>query len=52
MYLKRKLLMWINQTYLLNLHKQTDNEIEKLRPFAEENQVPIVDKLSLDMIKQ
>src|SRR5699024_4257917 len=53
MYLKKEVIdVDKNQTYLLNLHKQTDNEIEKLRPFAEENQVPIVDKLSLDMIKQ
>ena len=41
-----------NQIYLLNLHKQLDNEIEKLRPFAKANKVPIVDKLTLDMIKQ
>ncbi|WP_432724533.1 O-methyltransferase [Staphylococcus equorum] len=41
-----------NQLYLLNLHKQTDKDIESLRTYAEENQVPIVDKLTLEMIKQ
>lgn len=41
-----------NQLYLLNLHKQTDKNIESLRTYAEENQVPIVDKLTLEMIKQ
>jgi len=41
-----------NQLYLLNLHKQNDKDIESLRTYAEENQVPIVDKLTLEMIKQ
>ncbi|MEP9852157.1 O-methyltransferase [Staphylococcus aureus] len=41
-----------NQLYLLNLHEQSDNYIESLRTYAEEHQVPIVDKLTLDMIKQ
>ncbi|PHK49699.1 O-methyltransferase [Staphylococcus edaphicus] len=41
-----------NQSYLLNLHTQTDVNIEALRTYAEANKVPIVDKLTLDMIKQ
>lgn len=41
-----------NQSYLLNLHEQLDNNIEELRFYAEEHAVPIVDKLTLDMIKQ
>ncbi|PKI05534.1 methyltransferase [Staphylococcus xylosus] len=41
-----------NQSYLLKLHKQTDENIETLRMFAEENSVPIVDRLTLEMIKQ
>lgn len=41
-----------NESYLLNLHKQRDNDIESLRTYAEEHQVPIVDRLTLDMIKQ
>ena len=38
--------------YLLELHKQTDSRIESLRSYAEQNNVPIVDRLTLDMIKQ
>ncbi|SCS26092.1 O-methyltransferase [Staphylococcus caeli] len=41
-----------NESYLLNLHKHTDNDIESLRAYAEMHQVPIVDRLTLDMIKQ
>ena len=41
-----------NQKYLTQLHQSIDTEIEELRVYAEENQVPIVDKLALDMIKQ
>lgn len=41
-----------NQLYLLELHKQTDSRIESLRSYAEQNNVPIVDRLTLDMIKQ
>ena len=41
-----------NQNYLLELLKHNDNEIESLRPYAEDNHVPIVDKLTLELIKQ
>ena len=49
---KEVLKMDNNQSYLLNLHKQTDETIESLRPYAEANNVPIVDSLTLEMIKQ
>lgn len=49
---KEVLKMDNNQSYLLNLHKQTDETIESLRPYAEANNVPIVDRLTLEMIKQ
>ena len=38
--------------YLLDKHRKTDNKIETLREYAEQNAVPIVDRLSLEMIKQ
>ncbi|WP_437272652.1 O-methyltransferase [Staphylococcus succinus] len=41
-----------NQLYLLKLHEQTDGNIESLRAYAEENHVPIVDRITLEMIKQ
>lgn len=41
-----------NQLYLLKLHEQTDANIESLRAYAEENHVPIVDRITLEMIKQ
>ena len=41
-----------NQSYLLELHKENDIAIEQLRPYALEHHVPIVDRLTLDMIKQ
>ena len=41
-----------NQKYLTQLHQSIDTEIEELRVYAEENQVPIVDKLTLDLIRQ
>lgn len=41
-----------NQQYLLDIHRKTDNKIETLREYAEQNAVPIVDRLSLEMIKQ
>ncbi|MBB2508036.1 putative O-methyltransferase [Staphylococcus cohnii subsp. cohnii] len=41
-----------NQSYLLELHKENDIVIEQLRPYAVEHHVPIVDRLTLDMIKQ
>ncbi len=41
-----------NQSYLLELHKQNAEPIEMLRQYAEANQVPIVDRLTLEMIKQ
>ena len=44
--------MDLNQNYLTQLHQKLDTNIETLRPYAEDNQVPIVDKLTLDMIKQ
>ena len=43
--------MEANQQYLLDKHRKTDNKIETLREYAE-NAVPIVDRLSLEMIKQ
>ncbi|WP_415426052.1 O-methyltransferase [Staphylococcus borealis] len=44
--------MEANQQYLLEIQSKTDNQIELLRSYAEENAVPIVDRLSLEMIKQ
>lgn len=44
--------MEANQQYLLDIHRKTDNKIETLREYAEQNVVPIVDRLSLEMIKQ
>ena len=41
-----------NQKYLAQLHQSIDTEIEELRVYAEENQVHIVDKLTLDLIRQ
>ena len=40
-----------NQKYLTQLHQSIDTEIEELRVYAEENQVHIVDKLTLDLIR-
>ncbi|PTF07643.1 methyltransferase [Staphylococcus cohnii] len=34
------------------MHKENDIAIEQLRPYAVEHHVPIVDRLTLDMIKQ
>ena len=36
----------------MDKHRKTDNKIETLREYAEQNAVPIVDRLSLEMIKQ
>lgn len=44
--------MEANQQYLLDKHRKTDNKIETLREYAKQNAVPIVDRLSLEMIKQ
>ncbi|MEQ6086234.1 O-methyltransferase [Staphylococcus saccharolyticus] len=44
--------MNLNQNYLTQLHQSLDTEIENLRDDAESNQVPIVDKLTLDLLKQ
>lgn len=41
-----------NQAYLLNLLDYNSNNIEELRAYAEENEVPIVDRMTLEMIKQ
>lgn len=41
-----------NQAYLLNLLDYNSNNIEELRTYAEENEVPIVDRMTLEMIKQ
>ncbi|MBF7016955.1 O-methyltransferase [Staphylococcus durrellii] len=41
-----------NQTYLLNLLNHNSINIENLRTFAEKNSVPIVDRMTLEMIKQ
>ncbi|AMG60536.1 O-methyltransferase [Staphylococcus lugdunensis] len=41
-----------NERYLVDLHKHLDNPIERLRPYAIEHAVPIVDRLTLDLIKQ
>ncbi|EHS03324.1 hypothetical protein SEVCU139_0254 [Staphylococcus lugdunensis VCU139] len=39
-----------NERYLVDLHKHLDNPIERLRPYAIEHAVPIVDRLTLDLI--
>ncbi|PNZ70437.1 O-methyltransferase [Staphylococcus croceilyticus] len=44
--------MEANQQYLLEIHEKTDNHIEKLRAYAEEHAVPIIDRLSLELVKQ
>lgn len=41
-----------NQAYLLNLLDYNSTNIEELRAYAEENDVPIVDRMTLEMIKQ
>lgn len=41
-----------NHSYILNLHKTNDNHIEALREYAVNHQVPIVDRNTLEMIKQ
>lgn len=41
-----------NENYLVNLSKQHQNDIDQLRPFATEHDVPIMHPLSLDMVKQ
>ena len=41
-----------NQEYLLELMQHNNNDIESLRTYAEENRIPIVDKMSLEAIKQ
>ena len=41
-----------NHSYILNLHKINDNHIEALREYAVNHQVPIVDRNTLEMIKQ
>ncbi|MCS4485602.1 O-methyltransferase [Staphylococcus americanisciuri] len=41
----------LNQSYFLSLQSY-DSELDRLRVFAEKNEVPIVDQLSLDLIKQ
>ena len=41
-----------NHSYILNLHKTNDNHIEALRESAVNHQVPIVDRNTLEMIKQ
>ena len=41
-----------NENYLINLSQKHPHELEALRPYAEENNVPIIHPLSLDMIKQ
>lgn len=44
--------MEANQQYLLEIHEKTDNHIEELRAYAEEHAVPIIDRLSLELVKQ
>ncbi|PNZ28173.1 O-methyltransferase [Staphylococcus petrasii] len=44
--------MEANQQYLLEIHEKTNNHIEELRAYAEEHAVPIIDKLSLELVKQ
>ncbi|QLK86011.1 O-methyltransferase [Staphylococcus sp. 17KM0847] len=41
----------LNQSYFLSLQSY-NSALDELRAFAEANQVPIVDQLSLDLIKQ
>lgn len=41
-----------NESYILNLHKTNNNDIELLREYANTNQVPIVDRNTLEIIKQ
>ncbi|MBL3397645.1 O-methyltransferase [Staphylococcus pasteuri] len=41
-----------NESYILNLHKTNDNDIELLREYENTNQVPIVDRNTLEIIKQ
>lgn len=41
-----------NHSYILNLHKTNDNHIEALREYDVNHQVPIVDRNTLEMIKQ
>ena len=41
----------LNQSYFLSLQSY-DSDLDQLRAFAETHQVPIVDQLSLDLIKQ
>ncbi|MEA1208089.1 methyltransferase, partial [Staphylococcus aureus] len=38
--------------YLIYLHQHQNSSIEVLREFSEVNEVPIVDRLTLDIIKQ
>ncbi|MGD3154838.1 O-methyltransferase [Staphylococcus warneri] len=45
-------MMDTNHSYILNLHKTNDNHIEALREYAVNHQVPIVDRNTLEMIKQ
>ena len=42
----------LNKKYLIDLHQHQNSSIEVLREFAEVNEVPIVDRLTLDLIKQ
>ncbi len=42
----------LNKKYLIDLHQHQNSSIEVLREFAEGNEVPIVDRLTLDLIKQ
>ncbi|MFC0137268.1 methyltransferase [Staphylococcus petrasii] len=44
--------MEANQQYLLEIHEKTNNHIEELRAYAEEHAVPIIDRLSLELVKQ
>lgn len=44
--------MEANQQYLLGIHEKTNNHIEELRAYAEEHAVPIIDRLSLELVKQ
>lgn len=41
-----------NHLYVLSLLEHNNVDIESLRPYAETHKVPIVDKVSLEMIKQ
>ncbi|HHS2927625.1 TPA: O-methyltransferase [Staphylococcus argenteus] len=42
----------LNKKYLIDLHQHQNSPIEVLRDFAITNEVPIVDRLTLDLIKQ